>query len=293
MPLSVHHVEGLCKVVMRVKFCTYSGCGLTNDFNKSTGFKTINDHLLLTMNWAWRNCWYLINDSNVWIIHAIKKVLIYYLNVSQLWVVIEDSKRQLFYLIVVYVPLKRIRLEFIWELSKISQPMFKLLFDPIIKVWIQVLISHIIVDCRKTCKQRYLVDLASQELDSLSHRFVSTVFVFHLLPFGHYVCLVLKIFNFSVFPPYAMWLNVISINLMQLSKRGTFVETAYPRLPSNRRTRQSVELFTSVADERTHDSVCKFCLMLCKILNRDLLNVFGFGSHHRNSFSNFKPCFED
>ena len=81
-----------------------------------------------------------------------------------------------------------------------------------------------------------------------------------------------------------MWLNVISINLMQLSKRGTFVETAYPRLPSSRRTRQSVELFTSVADERTHDSVGKFCLMLCKILNRDLLNVFGFGSHHRNSF---------
>ena len=115
----------------------------------------------------------------------------------------------------------------------------------------------------------------------------------HLLLFGHYVCLVLKIFNFSVFPPYAMWLNVISINLMQLSKRGTFVETAYPRLPSNRRTRQSVELFTSVADERTHDSACKFCLMLCKILNGDLLNVFGFGSHHRNSFSNFKPCFED
>ena len=43
------------------------------------------------------------------------------------------------------------------------------------------------------------MDLASQELDSLSHRFVSTVFVFHLLPFGHYVCLVLKIFNFSSF----------------------------------------------------------------------------------------------
>ena len=58
----------------------------------------------------------------------------------------------------------------------------------------------------------------------LSHRFFSTVFVFHLLPFGHYVCLVLKIFNFSVFPPYAMWLNVISINLMQLSKRVLFTE---------------------------------------------------------------------
>ena len=83
-----------------------------------------------------------------------------------------------------------------------------------------------------------------------------------------------------------MWLNVISINLMQLSKRGTFVETAYPRLPSNRRARQSVELFTSVADEQTHDSLSKFCVMLCKILNRDL-NMFGFGSHHRNSFSNF------
>ena len=25
------------------------------DLNNSTGFKTINDHLLLTMNWAWRN----------------------------------------------------------------------------------------------------------------------------------------------------------------------------------------------------------------------------------------------
>ena len=49
-------------------------------------------------------------------------------------------------------------------------------------------------------------------------------FVFHLLPFGHYVCLVLKFFNFSVFPPYAMWLNVISINLMQLSKRMLFTE---------------------------------------------------------------------
>ena len=33
-----------------------------------------------------------------------------------------------------------------------------------------------------------------------------------------------QIFNFSVFPPYAMWLNVISINLMQLSKRMLFTE---------------------------------------------------------------------
>ena len=102
----------------------------------------------------------------------------------------------------------------------------KLMFDPSINVWIQVLISHVVVDdlTWECCKQRCLVDLASQELDSLSHRFVSTVFVFHLLLFGHYACLVLKIFNFSVFPPYAMWLNVISINLMQLSKRMLFTE---------------------------------------------------------------------
>ena len=39
MPPSVHLVEGLYKVVMRVKFCSYSGCVLTNDLNKSTGFK--------------------------------------------------------------------------------------------------------------------------------------------------------------------------------------------------------------------------------------------------------------
>ena len=50
MPLSVHHDEGLYKVVMRVKFCSYSSFGLTNDFNKSTGFKANNDRLLLTMN---------------------------------------------------------------------------------------------------------------------------------------------------------------------------------------------------------------------------------------------------
>ena len=55
MPLSVHHVEELYKVIMRVKFCTYSGYGLTNDINNSTGFKTTNDHLLLNMNWAWEN----------------------------------------------------------------------------------------------------------------------------------------------------------------------------------------------------------------------------------------------
>ena len=50
MPLSVHHDEGLYKVVMKVKFCSYSSFGLTNDFNKSTGFKATNDRLLLTMN---------------------------------------------------------------------------------------------------------------------------------------------------------------------------------------------------------------------------------------------------
>ena len=71
-------------------------------------------------------CWYLIKDANVWIIDAIKKVLIYYSQVSQLLVVIKDSKWQLFYLIVVYVLIKRIRLEFNWELSKISQKMFNL-----------------------------------------------------------------------------------------------------------------------------------------------------------------------
>ena len=39
MPLSVQLVEGLYKVVMRVKFCSYSGRVLTNDLKKSTGFK--------------------------------------------------------------------------------------------------------------------------------------------------------------------------------------------------------------------------------------------------------------
>ena len=36
--MSVHHNEGLYKVVARVKFSFYSSFGLTNDLNKSTGF---------------------------------------------------------------------------------------------------------------------------------------------------------------------------------------------------------------------------------------------------------------
>ena len=81
-----------------------------------------------------------------------------------------------------------------------------------------------------------------------------------------------------------MGLDVISINLMQLSKRDTLVETASPRLPSNRsRERDSLWRFLSVLlslDEHVILPVNKFCLMLCKILNRDLLNMFGFGSYH-------------
>ena len=90
--------------------------------------------------------------------------------------------------------------------------------------------------------------------------------------------------NVSVCPPCAMGLDVISINLMQLSKRDTLVETASPRLPSNRsRERDSLWRFLSVLlslDEHVILPVNKFCLMLCKILNRDLLNMFGFGSYH-------------
>ena len=85
MPLSEHHVEGLDKVVMRVKFCSYSGCVLTKDLNKSTGFKNHQrpsvTHYELSLK---KLCQYLINEANVWIIDAIVKVLIYYSQVSQL-----------------------------------------------------------------------------------------------------------------------------------------------------------------------------------------------------------------
>ena len=85
MPPSVHHVEGLYKVVMRVKFSSYSGCVLTNDLKKSTGFKnhqrpSVTHHELSLKKIRW----YLINEVNVWIIDAIVKVLIYYSQVSQL-----------------------------------------------------------------------------------------------------------------------------------------------------------------------------------------------------------------
>ena len=85
MPLSVHLVEGLYRVVMRVKFFSYSGCVLTNDLKKSTGFKnhqrpSVTHHELSLK----KLCRYLINEANVWIIDAIVKVLIYYLQVSQL-----------------------------------------------------------------------------------------------------------------------------------------------------------------------------------------------------------------
>ena len=85
MPPSVHLVEGLYKVVMRVKFCSYSGCVLTDDLNKSTGFK---NHQRLSVTHHELNlkklCRYLINEANVWIIDAIVKVLIYYSQMSQL-----------------------------------------------------------------------------------------------------------------------------------------------------------------------------------------------------------------
>ena len=85
MPPSVHLVEGLYKVVMRVKFCSYSGRVLTDDLNKSTGFKnhqrlSVTHHELSLKKLRW----YLINEANVWIIDAIVKVLIYYSQVSQL-----------------------------------------------------------------------------------------------------------------------------------------------------------------------------------------------------------------
>ena len=77
---------------------------------------------------------------------------------------------------------------------------------------------------------------------------------------------------------------MISINLMQLSKRGTLVETASHRLPSNRgRERDSLWRFLPVLlslDKLVISPVNKFCLILCKILNRDWLTMFGFGSYH-------------
>ena len=33
MLLLMHHVEGLYKVIMIMKFCTYNDCFLTNDLN--------------------------------------------------------------------------------------------------------------------------------------------------------------------------------------------------------------------------------------------------------------------
>ena len=85
MPSSVHLVKGLYKVVMRVKVCSYSGCVLTNDLKKSTGFKnyqrpSVTQHEL-SLKKLRR---YLINEANVWIIDAIVKVLIYYSQMSQL-----------------------------------------------------------------------------------------------------------------------------------------------------------------------------------------------------------------
>ena len=42
------------------------------------------------------------------------------------------------------------------------------------------------------------MDLASQELDSVSHGYFQYCFVFHLHLFGHYVCLELKLERFSL-----------------------------------------------------------------------------------------------
>ena len=85
MPLSVNHVEGLNKVAKRVKFCSYSGCVLTKDLNKSTHFKNHQRpsviHHALSLK---KLCQYLISEANVWIIDAIVNALIYYSRVSQL-----------------------------------------------------------------------------------------------------------------------------------------------------------------------------------------------------------------
>ena len=85
MPLSVNHVKGFYKVFMRVKFCPYSCCVVTNELNKSTGFKNHQQtsviHHALNLK---KLCRYLISEANVWIIDAIVKFLIYYSQVSQL-----------------------------------------------------------------------------------------------------------------------------------------------------------------------------------------------------------------
>ena len=68
------------------------------------------------------------------------------------------------------------------------------------------------------------MNLASQELDGVSHGFVQYCFRFPS-PSVQSLCL-FSILNILVFPPCATRLNMISLNLMQLSKRRTLVVMA-------------------------------------------------------------------
>ena len=79
------------------------------------------------------------------------------------------------------------------------------------------------------CQQRGLVDLALQELDSVSHRYFQHSFRFPS-PSVRLFCL-FSILNISFFLPCAMRLNMTSLNLMQLSKCRTLVVTASLHCP--------------------------------------------------------------
>ena len=129
------------------------------------------------------------------------------------------------------------------------------------------------------------MDLAWHELDSVSHGYFRYCFVFHLLLFGHYVCLELKLSS-KRFSLSTMCHGIgCDFNKSDATVQAWhFGWNGFPSiaLQSQSRTRQSVEIFTSVLslDEHVILPVNRFYLMLCKILSPYLLNMFGFGSYH-------------
>ena len=110
------------------------------------------------------------------------------------------------------------------------------------------------------------MDLASQELDSVSHGYFRYCFVFHLLLFGHYVCLELKFERFSL----STMCHGIGCDFNKSDatvQAWHFGWNCFPSiaLQSQSWTRQSVESVLSL-DEHVILPVNRFCLMLCKIL---------------------------
>ena len=95
------------------------------------------------------------------------------------------------------------------------------------------------------------MDLASQELDSVSHGYFRYCFVFHLLLFGHYVCLELKFERFSL----STMCHGIGCDFNKSDATVQALHLGWNGFPSialqsRSRTRQSVEIFTSVAEFR-------------------------------------------